>query len=165
MNEEKKQTLYWDRTGSAGSIGIIAVDTEIIPAGTTLYIMEIREKNEEYQRFVAEYDIHFIFEDKVPSVPFYTVPHVDIMAVDSQGGFIGTVSQVSDLESESPICYIDKNLECYLIAESEAEFLKNVASWKKNLKPYDKITFYPSKAAAEKELEFFSFSDWDREDE
>ena len=40
------------------------------------------------------------------NVDFYAVPRVDIMAVDSRGGYIGTVGGLTDIESEFPICYI-----------------------------------------------------------
>ena len=81
------------------------------------------------------------------------------MAKDSRGGFIGTVGQSCDLESDATICYINKDLECFIISENGADFLSNIESWQNNLKPYDKITFYPSKEEAEMELEFIDLSE------
>ncbi|WP_286228457.1 hypothetical protein [Neobacillus mesonae] len=81
------------------------------------------------------------------------------MAKDSKGGFIGTVGQQCDLESAAPICYINKDLECLIISESGKDFLSNIESWQDNLKPYDKVTVYRSKAEAEMELEFIDLSE------
>ena len=146
--------IYLDRTEFTGAIGVFLEDAEIITAGTTIYSMSVNDRNDEYQRYAKDYDIHFIFDDCIPHLEFYTVPQVDIMAKDSKGGFIGTIGQSCNLESDAPICYINKDLECFIISENGADFLSNIESWQNNLKPYDKITFYYSKAEAEMELEF-----------
>ena len=117
--------------------------------------MEVSNKNDEYQRYADAYDIQFIFDDCVPKLRFYTVPLVDIVAKDSDGGFIGSLGQQFDLENDSPICYINKDLECFIVSENGKKFLENIESWKKNLIPYDKITFYTSKEEAESKLDFF----------
>jgi hypothetical protein len=150
--------VYLDRTEFAGAISVCLKDTEIISTGTTIYSMSVNDRNEEYQRYANDYDIQFIFDDHIPHLEFYTVPQVDIMAKDSKGGFIGTVGQSCDLESDAPICYINKDLECFIISENGADFLSNIESWQDNLKPYDKITLYRSKAEAEMELEFIDLS-------
>ena len=113
-----------------------------------------RDKNEEYQRFAEEYDIHFIFEDHVPGIDFYTIPMVEIFALDNAGGYIGSVGQSVDLEQDIPICYIDKEKKCYLIATSGKEFLENVCQWKKNLVPYSEIEFLKSLEEAKEKFEF-----------
>lgn len=150
--------VYLDRTKFTGAISVSSKDTEIISAGTTIYSMSVHDRNEEYQRYANLYDIKFLFDDAIPHIEFYTVPYVDIMAKDSKGGFIGTIGQSCDLESDAPICYINKNLECFIISENGADFLSNIKSWQGNLEPYDKITFYRSKAEAEMELEFIDLS-------
>lgn len=150
--------VYLDRTEFTGAISVFLKDTEIISAGTTIYSMSVDDRNEEYQRYANYYDIQFIFDDHIPHLEFYTVPQVDIMAKDSKGGFIGTVGQSCDLESDAPICYINKDLECFIISENGADFLSNIELWQDNLKPYDKITLYRSKAEAEMELEFIDLS-------
>lgn len=150
--------VYLDRTKFTGAINVNLKDTEVIPAGTTIYHMSVHHKNEEYQKYANDYDIQFIFDDDIPHLVFYTVPYVDIMAKDSKGGFIGTVGQQSDLESDAPICYINRDLECLIISENGEDFLNNIESWQDNLKPYDKITVYRSKAEAKKELEFIDLS-------
>lgn len=147
--------VYLDRTEITRGIAVDVEDTEVILAGTTMFPMSAHDKNEEYQKFASDYDIQFIFDDDIPDLEFFTVPHVDIMAKDSKGGFIGTVYQQCDLESDArPICYINRDLECLIISENSKDFLSNVGTWQDNLKPYDKITIYRSKAEAEMELEF-----------
>lgn len=151
--------IYLDKTGLSGvAISLYISDAEVIPAGTTVYSMDVGSKNEKYQRYADVYDIHFIFDDDIPEPGFYTVPQVDIVARDSEGSFIGTIGQESDLYSDAPICYINNRKECFLIAKSGKEFLDTVASWKSNMEPYSEITFYSSKSEAEKELEFFDIS-------
>lgn len=102
--------------------------------------------------------IFVIFDDDIPHLEFFTVPHVDIMAQDSSGGFIGIVYQQSDSESDAPVCYIDRDLKCFIISENVEDFLSNLGTWQDNVKPYDKITVYRSKEA-ETELEFIDLSD------
>ena len=150
--------IYLGRTEFTGAVFL--EDAEIITASTTIYSMNVNDRNDEYQRYANDYDIQFIFDDCIPPhLEFYTVPQVDIMAKDSRGGFIGTVGQPCDLESDATICYINKDLECFIISENGADFLSNIESWQNNLKPYDKITFYPSKAEAEMELEFIDLTE------
>ena len=151
--------VYLDRTGTDNCISLFVSDREVIPAGTTIYYMDIEDENEEYKK-CADYGIHFIFEDNIPTVPFYTVPQVDILARDGEGGFIGTVGQVSDLDSDAPICYINRDQECFLIAKNGREFLNIMDSWKNHLLPYDDIIFYNSKSEAERELEFIGGLKW-----
>ena len=49
---------------------------------------------------------------------------------------------------------MDKNRNCYLVANNGAAFLESVSAWKDHLKPYHEITFYKSKSDAEKVLTF-----------
>ncbi len=146
--------VYLDILKLKDCYSLFIPDVLVIPAGTTIYSMSINDRNEEYQKYADDYDIHFIFDDDIPVLEFYTVPQVDIMARDSVGGLIGTVGQQSDIESDAPICYINNKRECFLIAKTGKEFLKIVNSWKQHLEPYKDIVFYASKSEAEKELEF-----------
>jgi hypothetical protein len=150
--------VYLDRKELIGAILVNIEDTEVILAGTTIFPMSAHYKNEEYQKCASDYDIQFIFDDDIPHLEFFTVPHVDIMAKDSKGGFIGTVYQQCDSESDAPICYINRDLECFIISENIEDFLSNIGTWQDNLKPYDKIIVYRSKAEAETELEFIDLS-------
>lgn len=122
--------------------------------GATVNAMSVKHKNNEYQKFAEEYDIHFIFVDNVPKVDFYTVPMVDIFAVDSAGGYIGSVGQPTDLEADIPICYIDIEKRCYLIAGNGKELLNKVHQWKEQLTPYTNIDFFESFEMAQEKHEF-----------
>lgn len=156
--------MYLDVTETDGCIGVFVKDVEIVYAGTTVYSMSVKHKNDEYQRYADEYDIHFIFDDDIPKIDFYTIPQVDIWATDSKGGYIGTIGQTSDLESDAPICYIDKNKKCYLIAENGTEFLKKVSSWYENVKIYEDIAFYASREEAMRENEFIDIEQIEAEE-
>ncbi|MDU4327071.1 MAG: hypothetical protein E7I48_17080 [Clostridium celatum] len=148
--------VYLDVTKRENCPAIFIEDTEVIKSGTTIYHMNSNDKNETYQQYADEYDIHFIFDDSIPKVSFYTVPQVDVFATDREGGLIGTVGSMTDLQSNLPICYINKNRECFLIATSGKEFLETTTNWKNNLKPYNEVIFYKSKLEAEKELRFIN---------
>ncbi|MCG7344742.1 hypothetical protein MHZ92_11395 [Sporosarcina sp. ACRSL] len=151
--------IYLDRTAFSGAIVVDLEDTEIISAGTTINSVDVHDRNEEYQTYANDYDIQVIFDDDIPHLEFFTVPHVEIMAKDSKGGFVGIVYQQCDSESDAPICYINRDLECFIISENVEDFLSNIGTWQDNMKPYDKITVYRSKAEAETELEFIDLSD------
>ncbi|WP_324825604.1 hypothetical protein [Sinanaerobacter sp. ZZT-01] len=149
--------IYLDRLENRGGIGIYGVDAELIPAGTTLYSMSAKDKNAEYKRYADTYDLRFIFDDNIPEIDFYTVPHIDIFAQDSLGGLFGTIGQITDMESDSPICYIDKNKNCFFVADNLKAFLGLLPSeedWKThNIFNHD-VTFYRSKADAARSLDF-----------
>lgn len=134
----------------------IEKDREVITSGITVYQMDSNDKNETYQQYADEYDIHFIFDDDIIKLSFYAVPQVDVFATDSEGGLIGTVGSFTNLQRDLPICYINKNKECFLIANSGKEFLETTKNWKSNLKPYNEVIFYESKLEAEKELRFIN---------
>ncbi|MGP6140568.1 hypothetical protein [Jeotgalibaca sp. A127] len=148
--------VYLDRTAHSGAVGVIVPDAQIIPVGTTIYYMPIALKSEEYDNFADKYGIHFIFADDIPEIDFYTVPHIDIFATDGKGGFLGTVGNTSDLESDSPICFISKEKICYLLFENGSEFLEKVENWQKQMKLYEGIKFYNNRTDAEEELEFIN---------
>ena len=154
-NKIEQKKLYLDMTDVKGCTSVWVKDTEIIPAGTTVYSMLEKQKNDEYERFANEYDIHFIFDDVIPVIDFYTIPRVDIFATDSNGGYIGTVGALTDLESDAPICYIDKQKNAYLICENGKIFLRKVHAWKNELESYVGIKLYASKVEAMKENEFY----------
>lgn len=146
--------VYLDMTQANMCISVYVKDAEVILAGTTVNAMSVKYKNSEYQRFAEEYDIHFIFEEDIPRIDFYTVPMVEIFAVDSADGYIGSVGQTTDLQGDIPICYIDRNKRCYLIADNGKEFLKKADQWKENLAPYGDIEFFESFDAAREKYEF-----------
>ena len=116
---------------------------------------------DEYRKFADDYDIHFIFDDDIVNVDFYAVPQVDIVAIDSQGGYMGTVGATTDIESDAPICYLDKNRKVFLIADSLKEFIESGKNWRNNLLPYDKIELFASKEEANKKYDFYDIDSLD----
>lgn len=146
--------MYMDVTKENSCSSVWIKDAEIIRAGTTIYAMSVKDKHEEYERFTREYDIRFIFSDAIPTVSFYTIPQVDIFATDSNGGYFGTIGAVTDMESEALICYIDKEMRCYFVAENGKEFLRKADAWKEKLQSCDKVRIYESYEEARKENDF-----------
>jgi len=146
--------VYFDAAQANMCVSVFVSSAEAVPAGTTVYAMPVKHKNKEYQRFAEEYDIRFIFEDEVPKTDFYTIPLAEIFAVDSGGGYICSVGQKTDFESDAPICYIDSGKKCYLAASNGKEFLENAGHWKERLKPYHDIEFFDSREAAQKKYAF-----------
>lgn len=146
--------VYFDTTQTDMCIGVIVNDAEVVWAGTHVNAMPVKYKNNEYQRFAEEYDIRFIFKDNVPELDFYTIPMVDIFAVDSVGGYICSIGQYTDLEVDIPICYIDCEKRCYIIATNGSDFLSQVHQWKEQLIPYTDIEFFDSFEMAQKKFEF-----------
>lgn len=125
---------------------------EVIPAGATVCAMSVRDKNSEYERYAAEYDMHFIFADAVPAVNFYTVPQVDIFATDSRGGYLGSLGGTLDRESE--ICYIDRDRNCLLSSRGGSVFLKHPEDWRSTLSPCDCVEIFRSAEEAKEKYEF-----------
>ena len=141
------ERVYIDMSQVDGScVGVFVSGKEVVPVGTTVYSMPVEDRDEEYQRYADEYDIHFIFDDRM----------VDIMAWDSEGGYIGTVGGTTDMESDLPICYIDKDRKTYLIAADLKEFLENCKNWKSELKLCEEIEIFTSKEEANKKYTFIS---------
>lgn len=152
--EGKMKKVYIDRTENAECVGIFQKGAEIIPAGTTIYSMSVKDKREEYRRFAEDFDICFLFDDKLPEIDFYTVPQVDIFAADSRGGLFGTVGGITDMDGEAPVCYIDDRRNCYIIADNGKDFLNAPQDWKSGMKPAREIQFFKSREEAVKKYEF-----------
>lgn len=146
--------LYLDRTENKACVSVFIRDAEVIPAGSTVYSMCVKDKNAEYQKYADEYDVRFIFDDDVPEIDFYTVPWIDLFARDSKGGFWGTLGTMTAFNENAPICYIDSEHRCFRAAESGHDFLKGLRENKIELKREDRVVFYKSLEDAEKELEF-----------
>ena len=139
--------IYLDMTENPCT-SVFVKDATIIPAGTTIYSMPVKDKNDEYNSLAEKYDIHFIFDDHIPTIDFYSVPYVDIMATDSLGGFLGTLGEVSDLDSKAQICYIDHNKKFFIIASDFKDLLNNLSNWKEKAIPCEEIILYNSKEEA-----------------
>lgn len=145
--------MYLDMTDNSCT-SVFIKDTKIIPAGTTIYSMSVKDKNDEYDLLADKYDIHFIFDDNIPIIDFYSIPRIDIMATDSSGGFIGTLGELSNLDSNAKICYIDSIKNCYVIALNFRDLLNNLCDWKEKAIPCEKIILFTSKEEAMKNHKF-----------
>ncbi len=145
--------MYLDMTDHSCR-SIFMKDTEIIPAGTTVYSMQVKDKNDAYEAYADRYDIHFIFDDDIPTIDFYSIPRIDIMAVDSLGGFLGTLGEACDPESHAPICYIDRHKNCFLIAQDMKGLLNNPGNWRERAIPCEDIHLFHSKGEAMKNYNF-----------
>ena len=62
---------------------------------------------------------------------------------------------IKDLQQDIPICYVDSEKSCYLIAKSGAEFLSKVQHWKEQVKLYTEIEFFDSYEWQEKNMSFW----------
>lgn len=150
------KTMYFDVTEYDCAVGVITDEAQVIYTGTTVNAASVTERQEhieEYEKY-ARYGIRFIFEDDVPAPGFYAVPHMEIFARDSEGGFFAIVRQTAVSPESELICRIDSRRECFLVAETMEAFLKAAGLWKQCQKPFDGITFYNSKREAEQELDF-----------
>lgn len=149
--------IYFDKAENPCT-SVFVKGAEVIPAGSTIYGMPVKEKNAEYERIADKYDIHFIFDDDIPQIDFYTVPWIDIMAADSCGGYIGTVGESCGMDSHAPICYIDKKRKCYIIADNFKDLMGHFSVWKKRKKLYNEVQIFNSRYEAMKRLEFINIS-------
>ena len=143
-----KKKVYLDCSESDGPAAVISSEAEYIPAGTMVNAMPIRHKQDIMRGFSEALDIHFIFEDKIPWVDFYAVPYLEVIATDSEGGWIGTLGE------DAPVVYVDKNRKCWQIAENIPCFYSIRPGWKREMIPYDGLKIYASPEAAKAELEF-----------
>lgn len=156
--------IYIDKNSIPGPTSIWIKDAEVIWAGTVISTMPEKHKNEQYKTIASEYDVHFIFDDKIPVADFFTVPLVDIFAIDSNGGYIGSIGEAAHLGSCATICYISQKKECYFIAENFEEFIKHLNEWKQHMTPYNELEIFSSKEDAEKKYEFYDMSEFTRID-
>ena len=140
--------LVFDMSDSDGPTAVFSTEAEYIPAGTVVNAMPVRHKQEMFRRFSEALDIQFIFEDKIPWVDFYSVPYMEVIATESDGGWIGTLGQ------DLPVVYVDAYKKCWKIADNIHLFLSVTPGWKRELTPCNDVRIYPSLEAAKEELEF-----------
>jgi hypothetical protein len=155
----KVMKLYIDATQHIG-ISVFYKDepVEITQAGTTVYTMSLKDRNEEYLMLEKQKGLFFIFEDNLPVIDFYTVPRIDIFARDNQSGYLGTVGAISDIEDlNSPICYIDKNRNVFNVANCMRDYLfpaEIIGESISHSEPMKGVTFHSSLQEAKKLYEF-----------
>ena len=150
-------TMYLDMTDNSCT-SVFIKNTRIIPAGTTIYAMPVKDKCDAYDFLADKYNIHFIFDDNIPTIDFYAIPRIDIMATDGAGGFLGTLGEISDLNGQAPICYIDNDKNSYVIAADFRDLLNHSDNWREHALPCKEITLFSSKAEAMKKHKFIDLS-------
>lgn len=152
---------YLDMTQVKGCFGVIPENGEVIVlTGVSVNSMPLSVKQKEgeaYDDFARKYGIHFIFDDCIPEIDFYTVPKIEVAATDNVGGFIASVGEPFSLHVSVPLIYISAERKAYLITEDSREFLSIASKWKEKLTPYDGITLYKSKEDARKEYQIVDF--------
>lgn len=145
-------TRYLDLTNTEGCIGFIPENGEtVICTGVSFHSMPLSVKKKEgkaYAAFARDYGISFLFDDDIPAIDFYSVPRVDIAAVDRDGGFIASVGEPFSLHHRVPLIYISKERKAYLITSDSTDFLPLAAHWKDHLQPYDGVALYASREDA-----------------
>ena len=154
-------TQYLDMTQAKGCFGIIPENGEtLVLTGVSVYSMPLSVKQKEseaYENFARKYGVHFIFDDCIPKIDFYTVPKIEVAASDNNGGFIASVGELFSLRDPVPLVYISSDRKTYLITEDSSEFLSIVSEWKGKLTPYDGIALYASKEDARKDYPIIDF--------
>ena len=152
---------YMDMTKADGCFGVIPENGEtIVFTGVSINSMPLsvkRKEGEVYADFAKKYGIHFIFDDDIPNIDFYSVPRLDIGAKDDAGGFIASVTEPFSLSDPIRLVYISPDRQCYLITQDATEFLSIVSEWRDRLIPFDGVTLYASKEKAKQEYEIIDF--------
>ncbi|MBQ7898377.1 MAG: hypothetical protein IJ307_00825 [Bacteroidales bacterium] len=147
-------TQYLDMTQTEGCFGVIPDNGEtIVLTGVSVNSMPLsvkRKEGEAYDDFARKYGIYFIFDDCIPEIDFYTIPKIEIAAMDADGGFIASVGEPFSLRDPVPLVYISAERKVYLITEDSSKFLSIASEWRERLTPFDGITLYASKEDARK---------------
>lgn len=154
-------TKYLDLTRVTGCVGVIPENGEtLVLTGVSVNSMPLSVKRREwelYADFARKYDIHFIFDDCKPEPDFYTVPWIDIAAIDSSGGFLASVGEPFSLRESVRLVYISKERECFLITGDSRKLISMASSWKSALIPCDDIQIYDSEDSARKDYPIIDF--------
>lgn len=145
--------IYFDQGEVDGCVGIFSSKAKVLPAGTAVNAMPVKYKDAAYLELEEKLGIHFIFTDNVPDVPFYAVPHIEVVAFDDQGGFAGFRNE------DGTLFYIDKAWNCFRMAPNVRSLLTLADNWKESMVPVAEIHLYPSKEAAMGELEFIDIKE------
>lgn len=82
-----KQRNFMDRLSHSEPMSVFVQNINIKWAEVSVYSMPVSDKNAAYQNIADKYDVHFIFDDEKPKLHFYSVPWVEVFAIDSCGGF------------------------------------------------------------------------------
>lgn len=143
--------VYVDHEEMGGCVGIFLRDTQVIYAGAEINAAPAKYKNPEFQRLSDELGIDVIWDDAIPELKIYTVPHVYIVATEKCGGYFGVME-------DSPVYYLHPSGRCYEIAPDVQALMQLKPGWSERMTPTEDIKIYPSKEIAKQELEFLDVS-------
>lgn len=146
--------ICFDYNNRPYAFSVFMKDTQLIPAGASVYSMPVSLKNEVYEKFAREFDVHFIFDDQIPGIDFYAVPFLSIFAVDSSGGMFTSVGSLTDFESDAKIVYIAPDRKIYHLADNGKEFIESIALWRENMKPFSEAELFRDVSHAKEKYRF-----------
>ena len=150
---------YIDLTGVNGAVGILFThrENEAVYVGTTVRTEDNRLRNHPLvKRYAGECDFHFFFEgDELPEL--YTVPRTEIGGYDSRGGlFVG--GQAFSFE-DSPLYYLDRDGNWFLIGEKGCDLLEMGMSWREKMVPTHAVEAFSSRAEAERKYKIWEWEE------
>lgn len=143
---------------------ILGEGVELRQAGTTLYFSpaQDRDRPETFALVQAleRSGVFLLFEDDpVERPPFYAVPRADLFARDARGGWYASIGGMTGPGEPFPICHIGADGCVRRAAASLGDLLDRVrAVPPRPLEnaPFPSLTLYPSRAAAQARLAFFT---------
>lgn len=62
--------IYYDAIKLDECIAFLSTSARMLPAGATIYSMQCKMKNDIYERYAEEFDVHFIFDDDIPTIAY-----------------------------------------------------------------------------------------------
>ena len=150
------RTIYIDygEVSQSGPLGIFSCEVQILYAGTVLHTEQAKVRAEvpQYQEMAERAGVFFFFEDEdIPNAPFFTVPYMELVARDRDGGWYGRAESIGDgvycVTPDGAVFLVSEGMERFsgrLLAGEEVREL-----WE----PALELTVYPSKTAAAQVVE------------
>ena len=150
------RTIYVDcgEVSQSGPLGIFSCEVQILYAGTVLHTEQAKVRAEvpQYQEMAERAGVFFFFEDEdIPNAPFFTVPYMELVARDRDGGWYGRAESIGDgvycVTPDGAVFLVSEGMERFsgrLLAGEEVREL-----WE----PALELTVYPSKTAAAQVVE------------
>ena len=150
------RTIYFDmgELNRFGALGLLSSEAKVLPAGTVIHTEQAKVRKElpQYQEMAKRAGVFFFFEDEdVPNAPFFTVPYMELVARERDGGGYGRAESIGDgfycVTPDGAVFLVSEGMERFsgrLLAGEEVREL-----WE----PALELTVYPSKTAAAQVVE------------
>lgn len=150
------RTIYFDmgELNRFGALGLLSSEAKVLPAGTVIHTEQAKVRKElpQYQEMAKRAGVFFFFEDEdIPNAPFFTVPYMELVARDRDGGWYGRAESIGDgvycVTPDGAVFLVSEGMERFsgrLLAGEEVREL-----WE----PVPELRVYPSKAEAAREVE------------